>query len=65
MTKPILIGFKVESMDGKQDIPEQLCSWQIFRDARGATACIMDQDNPREWAMFPVFEGDIEDYDFV
>lgn len=65
MAKPKLIGYQVESRDGKHKIPEQLHSWEVFRDARAASACILDQENPREWALFPVFEGDIEDYDFV
>jgi len=63
--KPKLIGYQVESRDGRHEIPDHLHSWEVFRDERAAAACIMDEPNPKLWAIFPVFEGDIEYYDFV
>lgn len=60
-----IIGFQIESRDGKQRIPDELHSFEIFPTFQAAINFIQDAVNPWEWAIIPIREGDIEEYEFI
>lgn len=60
-----IIGFQIESRDGKRETPDQLHSFEIFPIFQAAVNYIQDEQNPWEWAIIPIREGDIEEYEFI
>ena len=67
MTKSI-IGYQIESADGKHDIPSCFYSFEILPKELAEKWLELEKLNPEypgEWVAVPVSEGDIEEPTFV
>lgn len=60
--KKKLIGFQIESNDGRHNIPQGLASYEIFGSKRKAIRYIKENcSDPENWIILPIAEGDIEE----
>ena len=53
-----LIGYQVVSRDGKNNIPDDLYSFEVVS-KRVADSYV--KDNPGQWTKIPIYNGDIEE----
>lgn len=58
-----IIGYQIESADGKHNIPAQFFSWQIFKRKKKAAEWLANNDGA--WMIIPVRKGTIENHSFI
>jgi len=66
----ILIGYQIVSNDGKNNIPEEFYSFEIFKDIIMVENWIRWEKHSEKngffkWVILPIFEGDIEEPTFI
>jgi hypothetical protein len=57
-----IIGYQIESLDGKHNIPDEFFSFQILSN-KVATKWL--NENTGNWVKVPIHEGEIEDPSFI
>jgi len=62
---PIIVGYQIESRDGKQNVPEGQFSFCIYSEAFVNTWFVSDPSRVMDWCIIPIFDGDVEDPTFV
>lgn len=62
-----IIGYQIESNDGKHDIPDNMFSFEVYESKEEAhyQASVLNGAGPQVWKVVTVYEGDIEDPSFV
>lgn len=63
--KKTIVGYQIESRDGKQNIPEGQYSFCIYNLAFVHEWFAADPGRVREWCIIPIFDGDVEEPTFV
>jgi hypothetical protein len=59
-----LVGYQIESRDGKQEIPEEFASFEIIRTKKTLDDFFQNNDGSL-WMIVPVYKDDIEGPIFV
>lgn len=60
-----LIGYQIESTDGKHNIPEGLFSFEIFYSKDDVKKWSDEHQLDGNWKVVPVYDGDIEGVTYV
>ena len=63
MAKKRAIGFQIESIDGRHDIPQMFHSFEIFT-SKDVDKWLKEKDTTGAWMKVPVYKGDIEEPTF-
>ncbi|MGO9377046.1 MAG: hypothetical protein ACLP29_00680 [Dissulfurispiraceae bacterium] len=59
-----LVGYQIESRDGKHDIPAEFTSFEIIKTKKALDEFFKDNTDG-QWMIVPVYEGDIEGPRFI
>ena len=60
-----IIGYQIESADGKHEIPDEFYSFEIFTTAKEADAWLAKNNIDNQWKSVPVADGDIEGVTYI
>lgn len=62
-----IIGYQIESADGKHNIPDSFYSWEIFKRKKTAKKWLTDNKiiHPGNWKIETIRAGDIEEHSYI